>query len=130
MDGDHLTKLNCNQLENQMKDKKVQITVSRKSAEIRREYLLRENKTTDLKHFTASLGVKVSSRVIPGGAKLLPKLPNQAMSINKTEFTREGSYSTGDGDVIQARRPGSDAHRQYKSFVSNGEAHYHHRGHQ
>jgi len=109
---------------------KVQITVSRKSEELRTQYIMRVNKTTDLKNFATTLGTKVSSRTIRGGAKLLPKIDGQAQAVNKTVYTRPGSYRTGDGDLIAARRPGCDDHLKYKSLGLLDTAVYHDRGHE
>jgi hypothetical protein len=45
-------------------------------------------------------------------------------------FWSRGIYKTGDGDVVSAKRPGSEDYKKYKSLTTGGvQAQYNQRGH-
>lgn len=96
--------------------------ISRRGDEMRTQHLLRENKKTP-PHLNPThenpkpkfTGGGVKNRVLPG----------QATAVS---YQGKGTYSYGDGDVLQAIRPGADDHMQFKSLEDRGQAVYH-RGH-
>jgi hypothetical protein len=104
--------------------------ISRKADERVIEYKMRVNKSATLSTIPSTLGDKLSRKYAGNvGAVLNPVLPNQAMPVNHTAFTREGPYRTGDGDCPVVTRPGADDHKKHKSLMSQGEANYNSRGH-
>ena len=96
------------------------VNLSEKSAEIRRTYLLRQNQTLLTHQNPYTLGVKVSPKVVSGGAVVNHKLPNQAMPVNRAALTKPGPYRTGDGDTAITHRPGAEDHKKYHSLVTSG----------
>jgi len=101
--------------------------LSPKAEEVRRVYkthAMRENPLTATHLHATKLSEKVSPKVIPGGPRKLPKLPNQAAPINRVAITPKGDYVPGDGDFPTALRPGCDDHKKYKSLSTAGTVTY------
>ena len=104
---------------------KVHITgLSQKADEFRTLHLMRENRKT-LPH-QHPMDERPKPRFAGGGIKR-PIRPGQAGPVT---YQGKGTYHFGDGDVIQAVRPGADDHMKFKSLgLGAGEAQYHNRGH-
>ena len=99
---------------------KVHITgLSQKADEFRALHLMRENRKT-LAH-QHPMDERPKPRFAGGGVKSRV-LPGQAGPVT---YQGSGTYRFGDGDVLQAVRPGADDHLKYGSLgLSTGEAHY------
>ncbi len=100
---------------------KVHITgLSQKADEFRTLHLMRE------KLHQHPMDERPKPRFSGGGVKRRV-LPGQAGPVT---YQGSGTYRFGDGDVLQAVRPGADDHLKYGSLgLSAGEAQYHSRGH-
>ena len=99
---------------------KVHITgLSQKADEFRTLHLMRENRKT-LAH-QHPMDDRPKPR-FSGGARKNPVLPGQTPPPT---YQGKGTYCSGDGDISQALRPGSQDHLKYGSLgLSAGEAHY------
>lgn len=87
------------------------------------EKILRVNETAaPFQHRVKS--DKVSPNYIRGGAQLMKRTALHAEPVNPVAVTRPGPYRTGDGDIVQAMRPGADDHLKYKSLTSVGQVVY------
>ena len=115
-------------MKKQTADTKVQLFgLSTKAEEARRVYklnALRVNPHTEAHLHANSRSDKVSPKAIRGGKVINPKLPNQAMPVNRVAITPKGDYMPGDGDFPTALRPGCDDHKKYKSLITPGTTTY------
>lgn len=98
--------------------------LSPKAAEIRREYMMRQNPVTPAHISPRTLGDKNPKGYVTGGKTVNPKLPGQAMPVNRVAITPKGDYVPGDGDFPTALRPGCDDHKKYKSLSTAGTVTY------
>lgn len=94
--------------------RKSQLTnLSKRSAEENTKRVLRINQNNPA-HALAPRSDKNPAKYVRGGAVLMPKLPGQAMPPSDDLFRRP-AYVPGDGERMQATRPGSEDFLNIKS---------------